>query len=141
MKNRSTKQRSGCLYATSVQWNFPFWDFLALPMLVSLHLHLYRCLYWFMVLLCNPTRIISLLIGPCSISTAVNYSGISVAKTDNVYGQPGRKISGTSWKKCYFHSNLHISGICHRNSSVDDSCQKRLRIPWICCLSHCLYRL
>lgn len=46
-ENRSTKQRSGCLYATSVQWNFPFWDFLQLPMLVSLHLHLYRCLYWF----------------------------------------------------------------------------------------------
>ena len=52
------------------------------------------------------------------------------------YGQPGEKISGTSWKKCYFHSNLHISGICHRTVRSDDSCQKRLRIPWICGIYH-----
>lgn len=52
------------------------------------------------------------------------------------YGQPGEKISGTSWKKCYFHSDLHISGICHRTVWSDDSCQKRLRIPWICGIYH-----
>lgn len=31
-ENRSTKQRSGCLYATSVQWSFPSSDFLPLHM-------------------------------------------------------------------------------------------------------------
>ena len=48
------------------------------------------------------------------------------------YGQPGKKSSGTSWKKRSFHSNLYIPGICHRTVRSDDSCKKRLRLPWIC---------
>ena len=91
------------------------------------------------------TPIISLLIILGAISTAVKYDlryrNTLRKRSRTPYGQPGEKISGTSWKKCYFHSNLHISGICHRTVWSDDSCQKVTHTLDMRHLSHCLYRL
>ena len=72
------------------------------------------------------TPIISLLIILGAISTAVNMiSGIvtrCVKCSGAPYGQLGKKSAGTPWKKCSFHSDLYIPGICHRTVRSDDSC-------------------
>lgn len=52
-----------------------------------------------------------------------------------------KEIAGTPCQKCRIYSDFYIFSILNCSVWTDDSCQKRIRISWICCADYTVHTI